>query len=150
MLAWIAVSVLQSSYPSGSLFEKASKDDCEILVAVGNAGGLWGRGDMFALFDGKNGAPGYEEACDWKSLGATQAPHMFVGGTQPNSGFYITRPKYGADGRHATVSTSFYIERPVLDGKRLPRDMERFDYELEKSNGRWKVTKQKELQLPET
>ena len=86
--------------------ERASADDCAIIVELGRKKLNWGAAPPKAAFYAewpREGGGTYLEACPWKALGVAEpvAPAQ-----NRNSSFWIKRPVY--QGRTATAATAVY------------------------------------------
>jgi len=132
MLAILAVVASQAVAPA-PVIHHASKDDCEIIVAIGRAKVGWGdKGPDEPLFidgplpDGSD----YREDCSWHGLGVGDP----VPGTPgKGNGFGIDKPVYGPDGATATTQLSFTVfsasnQRPFL---------QELSCKLTKRDGHW-------------
>jgi hypothetical protein len=115
--------------------ERASADDCAIIVAVGKNRMNWGAAPpnyaYYREFDSDGGGT-YLEDCSWQQLGVAE-PLTKV--QQPEKGFSITRPRY--TGASATVELQIFISEQIVDGKRTPPFISVETCSLERQGGRW-------------
>lgn len=115
--------------------ERASADDCAIIVAVGRNRMNWGTAApdyaYYREFD-RDGGGTYLEDCSWKQLGVAK-PLTKV--QQPEKGFSITRPRYA--GASATVELQIFISEQIVDGKRTPPFISVETCSLERQGDRW-------------
>ena len=118
--------------------ERASADDCAILVEVGKNQMNWGVvAPDFAFYPEFDRAGGgtYLQDCPWKALGVAEPLRP---SQQPERSFFITRPAY--KGEEATVSLQYSISGKIVDGRRTPPFIRRSKCTLEKKGDRWQIT----------
>jgi hypothetical protein len=117
--------------------ERASTDDCAIIVEVGKRKMDWGATPpdfaFYPEFD-RDGGGTYLEDCPWKQLGVAEP---LTKAQKPDKGFFITRPRYS--GTSATVELQLYISAQGSDGKRLPPYLRSETCSLEKQENRWQL-----------
>jgi hypothetical protein len=117
--------------------ERASADDCAILVEVGKNQMNWGVvAPDFAFYSeyDRTGGGTYVEDCPWKDLGVAEPLRP---SQQTEKGFFITRP---ADkGEEATVSLQSSISGEIVDGKKTRPFIRRSKCTLEKKEGHWQL-----------
>lgn len=117
--------------------ERASMEDCEIIVEVGREKMGWGAkppdATFYPEFDREGGGT-YLEDCPWRQLGVAE-PNTNAE-TSPK-GFFIARPRYS--GTEAMVTFEVFISKPPVDGRKVPPYMRREECALYKDGGRWKL-----------
>jgi hypothetical protein len=98
--------------------ERASAEDCALIVEIGKAKMNWGATPpefaFYPEFDGAEGGTCLED-CPWKDLGVADP---LIGTPTSEKAFFISRPVYS--GMHASVD----IEKSIspnqrIDGKRI-------------------------------
>ena len=115
--------------------ERASVDDCAIIVEVGKNKMNWGASAPDYAFYGefdRDGGGTYLEDCSWKQLGVAEP---LTKARQPEQGFSITRPSYA--GATATVDLQIFISGRIVDGKRTPPFISVEICAVEKQGDRW-------------
>jgi hypothetical protein len=137
LLGWVGGPALgRAQTVSPETVERASADDCAVIVEIGKARLNWGatppKYDFFPEFDRVGGGV-YREICPWKKLGVAK-PRL---GT-PNSekSFFITRPEYS--GARASATLQIALTKTV-DGKKMPPFLMTETCTLEKPDGRWQL-----------
>jgi hypothetical protein len=117
--------------------ERASADDCAIIVEVGKSRMNWGVAPpdsaFYPEFDREGGGT-YLEDCAWKKFGVAEP---LTEAQKPGKGFFITRPRY--TGTTATVDLQYFISGPIVDGKQLPPFISVETCSLEKQGDRWQL-----------
>jgi hypothetical protein len=117
--------------------ERASADDCAVIVEVGKSKMDWGAAPpdfaFYSEFDREGGGT-YLEDCAWKQFGVAEP---LTKAQKPGKGFFITRPRYS--GTTATVDLQYFISGPVRDGRELPPYMRLETCSLEKQDDRWQL-----------
>jgi hypothetical protein len=117
--------------------ERASADDCAILVEVGKNQMNWGvippDFAFYSEFD-RDGGGTYVEDCPWKELGVAEPLRP---SQQTEKDFFITRPAYRGD--EATVSLQYSISGRIVDGKKTRPFIRRNKCTLEKKDVHWKL-----------
>ena len=116
-----------------------AKDDCEIFTLLGREILGWGKVDpdisQFAIFYRPQG-DGYVEQCPWADLGVER-----LKATKPDRDNmrYFTAPKYGADGKTATVSFVTHLVGRNPDGSARPPFISQEELSLAKIDGHWRL-----------
>ncbi|MGH6889236.1 MAG: hypothetical protein ACREHF_08580 [Rhizomicrobium sp.] len=135
-LAACAGNRAMSPQPATMRVERASADDCAILVAIGKSELKWGAKPPAAAFLPEFSMPGggtYRQGCSWNELGV--APPT-IGDSRSPMAFFITRPTYA--GPRATAYFQYTVAALRLpDGSLLPPFLERERCSLEKRAGEW-------------
>jgi hypothetical protein len=126
----------QASPASESGVERASTDDCAVLVAIGKSELKWGAkppaAALLASFSMPSGAI-YRQECSWRKLGVA-AP--VIGDSRAAMVFFVTRPTYA--GRRATAYFQYAVAPVRLpDGSLLSPFLERELCSLEKQPAGW-------------
>ena len=115
--------------------ERASADDCAILIEVGKHEMNWGTTApdfaFYSEFDRVGGGT-YLEDCPWRALGVAEP---LTKAQQPEKAFFITRPAYS--GTDATVDLEYSISGRIVDGKRMPPFLMAKKCTLQKSDDQW-------------
>lgn len=135
--AWAQDPALQQGQTaSPEPVERASADDCAVIVEVGKTQLNWGATppgyDFFPEFD-RDGGGIYREECPWKELGVAEPK---LGNASSEKSFFITRPAYS--GTRASVMLQIAMTRTV-DGKKKPPFLKADACTLEKRDGRWQL-----------
>lgn len=120
---------------SNAHIERASADDCAILVAIGKSELKWGTKPPAAamLPDFPIAGGTYREDCAWKELGVA-AP--VIGDSHAPIAFFVSRPVYS--GKRATAFFHYSVASVRLpDGAILPPFFERERCLLEKRADGW-------------
>jgi hypothetical protein len=105
--------------------ERASADDCAVIVAIGRAELGWSDRsppdpDFFGEYDRPGGGT-YMQACDWRRFGVL-APR--VGGPPSQRGFSISRPNYAGGKATATLDVFVRAQNQTLAPFRMQKHCE--------------------------
>jgi len=119
--------------------ERASADDCAIIIEVGKNKMNWGAAPpdyaYYREFD-RDGGGTYLEDCSWRQFGVAEP---LTRAQQPVKAFSITRPRY--TGASATVDLQIFISGQIVAGKRTPPFISVEICDLEKHGDRWQFRK---------
>ena len=117
--------------------ERASSDDCAILVEVGKNQMNWGivapDFGFYSEFD-RTGGGTYVEDCPWKEFGVAEPLRP---SQQTEKRFFITRPAY--NGEEATVSIQYSISGDTVGGRKTWPFIRRSKCTLEKKENHWQL-----------
>jgi hypothetical protein len=120
-----------------------TKDDCEIFTLLGREILGWGKVDpdisQFAIFYRPQGG-GYVEQCPWADLGVEP---LKAAKPDPDNMRFFTAPKYGADGKTATVSFVTHLVGRNPDGSARPPFISQEELSLTKIDGHWRLVSRK-------
>jgi hypothetical protein len=120
-----------------------AKDDCEIFTLLGREILGWGKVapdiSQFAIFYRPQGN-GYVEQCSWADLGVER---LKATKPDPDNMRFFTAPKYGADGKTATVSFVTHLVGRNPDGSARPPFISQEELSLSKIDGHWRLVGRK-------
>jgi hypothetical protein len=122
-----------------------AKNDCEIFTLLGREILGWGKVDpdisQFAIFYRyRPQGGGYVEQCPWAKLGIEP---LKAAKPDPDNMRYFTAPKYGADGKAATVSFVTHLVGRNPDGSARPPFISQEELSLTKIDGHWRLVSRK-------
>jgi hypothetical protein len=142
MLAAFAAVILAAApaRPAAPKLERASAEDCAVILAIGRAQLAWSatRPPAFAFFPEleQDGGGRYVESCPWKAMGA--APPT-LGDQQSGNGFWISRPVYDRGRAGASADLTRSITPMDNQGEPMRGFLETRACTLEKRAGRWRL-----------
>jgi hypothetical protein len=119
--------------------ERASAEDCAVILAVGRSQLGWGaKPPEFAFFPevDQDGGKTFVEECPWKAMGVA-APR--IGTPQSENGFWISRPVFDRTRTTASADMTRTIVAMENQGEPMNGFLETRTCSLRKRDGRWQV-----------
>jgi hypothetical protein len=132
-------SVAQSSTDKGPRGDTLNPEDCKVMAILGQDLLHWDKVkpdiSTFSIFyRPQNG--GYVEQCPWRELGIAPLP---PGSPDMNNMRFFTTPRYGADGKSASVDFVTKLVAFGKDGKPMSPFIEVQTCFLTKSGSDWRL-----------
>lgn len=117
--------------------EVLNPEDCKVMAVLGRELLHWDKQkpdvSMFAIFY-RPEAGGYVEQCPWRALGVTPLP---PGSPDMHNMRFFTQPRYGSDGKSASVNFVTKMVAVGADGKPMRPFIEVEECTLSKRGDDW-------------